>query len=82
MMKTFKVPKLSPSAQAHRDRRNELLENVKGQSLKQSRKALKDEFSIKVYTQEEIEAFVKERPDLVTKKIIGHSVWNTLTPTY
>lgn len=81
MMKQFKQPTLTPGVQAMRDRRHELMRKAKGKSVRASRK-LEAEYSLKVYTPEEVKAFVAERPDLETSPIIGFSHWDSTKPNF
>jgi len=80
MMRQFKVPKLSPTAQKMRNRRNELLS--KAPRSKRAVRALEAEYSLRVYSQAEIEAFVSERPELETAEVIGNSSWDSSKPNF
>lgn len=79
MMKAFKTPKLSPAAQKRKDRCNRLVKASKGST--EACRALEKEFKMRVYTEDEIKAFVKENPK-ITKKVVGKSAWNTAKPLY
>lgn len=76
MMKQFKVPTKSPSVQASHDRRIELIEKSRSRDNKRAVRALKAEYRLKVYTPKEVKAFVSERPELLTREVIGHSDWD------
>ena len=82
MLKSWKVPTLSPTAQKARNRRCYLLEQAKGRDNKRARKQLKKEFNARVYTTAEINAFVSGRPELETKEVIGKSVWDMSKPNF
>ena len=82
MMKMFKVPTLSPTAQKARNRRDYLLEQAKGRDNKRARKQLADEFNARVYTTAEIRAFVAGRPELENEEVIGKSVWDMSMPNF
>jgi hypothetical protein len=78
MMKQFRIQKLSPTAQALHDRRNELISKAKNDRCnKRATTELAEEYKLKVYTKAEIKAFVKERPEIKTAPVIGKSYWNT-----
>ena len=82
MMKQFKTPKLSPSAQKIRDRRNALLDRALRKNSKKALEALEAEFGLRVYTDEEVAEYVEERPKLETAKVIGKSEWSVSKPNF
>ena len=81
-MKQFKIPKLTPTAQKMRDRRNALLSKALRRKSKKALEALEAEFGLRVYTDEEVSEFVKERPKLETAKVIGKSEWSVSKPNF
>jgi hypothetical protein len=82
MMKSWKVPTLSPTAQKSKDRRNYLIEQAKDQDNKRARKQLKKEFNARVYTAAEINTFVSNRPELETEEVIGKHEWDLSKPNF
>lgn len=82
MMKQFKVPTLSPTAQKAFDRRTKLMGKAKRKDNKRATQALEEEYSLRVYSKAEIKAFVKERPELLTDAVIGKQEWDTTKPNF
>lgn len=83
-MKQFKQPTLTPGVQAMRDRRHELMRRAKGRKRDRATAAekLEAEYSLKVYTPEEVKAFVAERPELETATVIGNRYWDSTKPNF
>jgi hypothetical protein len=69
-------PSLTTTAQELLDRRNMLRAKAKRGSASAARK-LKAEFSMVVLSEEQIEQFVKERPELLEKDLKGKTWFDT-----